>query len=162
MFVTIKAVAARPLHRALACVVFVGIVAGCTNQPGLFPNSDPRLRKTSTQFAADAARRHYEADAPTTTPTYAQAQIDYQTKNISLENLTDTDWTNVEVWIDQKFVLFIPVMEKQTAKSLTFDMFFDSDGNFFTEYGQTPLKPTIDIYRDGKLFTSIPYTLPDH
>jgi hypothetical protein len=162
MFVTNKSFAARTVRLLLACVVLGTVAAGCSSQPGLFPNSDPRLRKTSTQFAADAARRHYEADAPTSQPTYAQAQIDYQTKTISLENLTDTDWSAVEVWINKKYVLFIPVMEKQTAKSLSFDMFFDGDGNFFTEAGEPSLSPTIDLYRDGKLFTGVPYTLPDH
>jgi len=161
MFVSIKVIA-KSLTRVLAGVVFMGMVAGCSNQAGIFANPDSGLQKTSTQFAADAAKRHYEADAPTAAQTSARAIINFQSKTIDLENLTAGDWSNVEVWLNKKFVLFIPLMEKQTAKPLYFDMFFDTDGNYFGEQGQTPLSPTIDLYRDGKMYTGVPFTLPDH
>jgi hypothetical protein len=162
MFVSIKAVTANSLTRLAAVVVFVSLAGGCSNQQGIFANPDKSLQKSSTQFAADAAKRHYEADAPTVAQTSARAIINFQSKTIDLENLTAGDWSNVEVWLNKKFVLFIPIMEKQTAKPLYFDMFFDTDGNYFGEYGQTPLSPTIDIYRDGKMYTGVPFTLPDH
>src|SRR5579859_3964297 len=38
-------------------VMAVALLAGCEGRPSLLPNSDPDLRKTSTQFAADAAKR---------------------------------------------------------------------------------------------------------
>jgi type IV pilus biogenesis protein CpaD/CtpE len=150
------------LKRLLTGAALVGSLAGCTNQPGLFTNNHPHQNKTETQFAADSAKRHYEADAPAVADTTGRAQIDYQTKTVVLDNLTTDDWSNVEVWLDKKYVVFVPVMEKQTAKNLNFDMFFDDSGNYFTEYSLGNMKPVIDIYRDGKMFTGVPFTLPDH
>ena len=46
----------RPLF--LAAVVTLGPLVGCAGRPSLIPNSDPALRKTSAQFASDAAKRH--------------------------------------------------------------------------------------------------------
>jgi len=40
-------------------------VIGCSGGRRVFPNSDPSLNKTSTEFAVDAAKRFpFKADAP--------------------------------------------------------------------------------------------------
>jgi hypothetical protein len=135
-------------------VLAIGMMAaltGCDGMTSLFANSDPSLRKTPTEFAADAAKRHYEADAPTATDSGARAQYDLTVREISLTNTTDTDWSNVEVWVNRKYVVYLPQIEGRTDKSLNFNMFFDDSGNRFdTDGGRQPIK-SIEVFMDGKM-----------
>src|SRR5437764_432304 len=58
---------------------------GCAGRPSILPNGDPALRKTSTQFAADAAKRHpYKATAPRGGEAVARAEADYMFKHVNL------------------------------------------------------------------------------
>jgi hypothetical protein len=135
-------------------------VGGCVSdgQPALFPNPDPNLRKSSAQLAADAAKRAYEADAPKGGQAAARAQYELMDHRFDIVNLSDADWDNVEVWVNQKYVVFVPRMQKNEDKRLDFEMFFDRDGHHFsTEGGKTPVQ-SLELYRDGKLFT-VPATL---
>src|SRR5205814_340564 len=67
---------------------FVLMLAGCSGRAELFPNSDVALRKTSTQFAADAARRFpYKLEAPRAGEAQARAQVGYVLDVLEGENL---------------------------------------------------------------------------
>ena len=78
--------------------------------------------------------------------------------NFFFVNLSDADWSGVEVWINQKYVLLVPSMPRNIAERLDFTMFFDHDGHHFdTQGGKNPLQ-SLEIYRDGKMFT-VPATL---
>ena len=47
-----------------AALITCGLIMGCEGRSTLIPNSDPALRRTSTEFAADAAKRFpYPTDA---------------------------------------------------------------------------------------------------
>jgi hypothetical protein len=130
------------------------VAAGCAGEgePTLIPNGDKALRKTSTEFAADAAKRNYEADAPKGEVADARAEFDLTYHKFDLANLSNADWSNVEVWVDQKFVLNVPVFAANSAETLDFDMFFDRDGHHFqTTRGKSPVE-SLQIYRDGKMY----------
>ena len=68
-------------------------------------------------------------------------------------NLSKNDWSNVEVWVNQKYVLFIPEMQHDVDKKLDFEMFYDRDGHHLdTQHGKYPIK-TIEFCLDGKLYS---------
>lgn len=128
---------------------------GCVGEtsPGILPNNDPTLRESGRQLRDDASKRVYEADAPRGGEAEARAQYNLMSKNFDLVNLSDEDWQRVDVWINQKYVLHVARMEKQVAKRLDFDMFYDQNGEHFkTEDGNNPLQ-SLEIFCDGKMYT---------
>jgi hypothetical protein len=134
---------------AAALLALGGCVEG---RPTLLPNADSSLRKNSTQFAADAAKRTYEADAPKSDLTIARAQYNLMESQFDMANLTNWDWKNIEVWVNQKYVLSLPELTKNSGVALNFQLFYDSDGHHFeTHWGGNPVK-SLQIYADGKMY----------
>jgi len=145
------------------CLLFVALsvcVWGCVGEttPALIPNPDPSLRKNSAQLSADAVRREYELNAPRGGTAPARADYNLMSRNFELANLSGQDWANVEVWVNQQYVVFVPKMEQNNAKRLDFKMFYDRDGKHFdTEGGKNPLV-SLEIYKDGQMW-AVPATL---
>ena len=141
----------------------MSFLAGC-NTPTIFPNSDPNLRKTSTQFAAEAAKHHpYKADAPRAGEAAGRAEVDYNLGQVRLVNLSDTDWHDMELWVNQKYEVTVPYVAKTnpgkpTFELLVFRLLFDDKGNHFPTYGAHVDK--VEIYRDGKMY-DVPLRLAD-
>src|SRR5436190_23936549 len=85
-----------------------GMLAGCAGRAEIFPNSEPALRHTAAEFAADAAKRFpYKADAPRG-GTVQRAQVGYSVNKIEIENLGETDWDDVEIWVNKSYVVWLP------------------------------------------------------
>ena len=138
---------------------FLGLAAvmtGCAGRPSIFPNSDPALRKTSTEFAVDAARRFpYKADAPQGGDAIGRAQVGYMVHTIEIANNSADTWKNVEVWVNQKYVVFVPQMPPHILKSLPFQMFYDDQGHYFPTENRKEndtLVKKVEIYTDGKMY----------
>src|SRR4051812_10691708 len=117
------------LRRLRGCVLLtttgalLTLAAGCAGRPSLVPNRDPALQKTSAQFAADAAKRFpYKSDVPQAGEAVARAQVRYAMKYLDVVNLSDQDWNNVEIWVNEKYVVFLPQMKAKDFKSLPFEM----------------------------------------
>src|SRR5689334_16599582 len=110
-------------HIALVVAVVLTFLAGCAGRPSLFPNSNPDLRRTSAQFAADAAKRTYRADAEPGT-IKARAAIEYGIKEVQLVNLSDEEWTNVEVWVNERYVCFVPKITPKKLQRINFQMLY--------------------------------------
>ena len=144
----------------LCCAV--GLMAlGCAGRPSMFPNADKNLRKTSAQFAADAAKRHpYKVDAPRGGEAVARTQVDYTIDKISIVNLSEESWEDVEVWINRAYVVHLPVMEPQQLKKIDFQMLFDSQGNSFPTKNSAAMVKQVEIYRGGKMY-DLPVKLTD-
>src|SRR5215217_3536484 len=107
-------------------MIAVAVLAGCSGRPSLIPNADQSLRKPSSQFAADAAKRHpYKTDAPRGGEAVARAQVGYTLNQLDVVNLSQEPWTDVEIWVNQKYVVFVPRMEPNKLKTLNFQMLFD-------------------------------------
>ena len=145
---------------AYLAVTALLLTGGCAGRVSLFPNSDTSLRKTPAQFAADAARRAYPADAPKAGQADGQAQVAYELDRVELVNLSQEDWTDVEVWLNRDYVVYLPKLEAgtQRVKTLDFRMFYDSQGNSF------PLTKVVvkdlELVRGGKVYT-IPFRQAD-
>ncbi|HEX8342091.1 MAG TPA: hypothetical protein VF624_14390, partial [Tepidisphaeraceae bacterium] len=76
-----------PFAVLASAALFAGLHTGCAGRAELIPNSDPALRKTAAEFAADAAKRHpYKADAPSGGQAKATAEIGYVLDRIDLLN----------------------------------------------------------------------------
>ena len=142
-------------------VIAVAVLAGCSGRPSLIPNPDKSLRKTSSQFAADAAKRHpYKKDAPRGGEAVARAQVGYTLNQLDVVNLSQEPWNDVEVWVNQKYVVFVPVMEPNKLKTLNFQMLFDDQGNYFPTENKKTLVTKVEVFRDGKMY-DVPVKLGD-
>jgi hypothetical protein len=141
----------------LALAAFVG----CAGRPALIPNPDPNLRKTSAQFAADAATRHpYKAAAPRGGEAIARAQVGYTLNRIDLVNLSHEEWANVEVWVNQDYVVFLPKVEPNKLKILNFELLFNGQGVSFPRDNSKVLVNKVEVFKDGKMF-DVPVRLGD-
>src|SRR5690348_84769 len=113
-----------PVAMLILAVVAASLV-GCSGRAELFPNSDVSLRKPSTAFAADAAKRFpYKLDAPRAGQAEARAQVGYQLDVLEIVNLSNEEWNDVEVWVNQQYVVSLKKMEPHVLKRLTFQMLF--------------------------------------
>ena len=145
---------------AAVSVMGMAVVMGCSSDgsPSPFANPDPLLRKSSAELAADAAKRSYESDSPRGGVAPARAQYELMSRRLDIVNLSDTDWSDVEVWINKDFVVDVPKMAKNDDKKLDFEMFYDRDGHHFrTEDGANPIK-NVEICHDGTMY-SVPATM---
>jgi hypothetical protein len=142
----------------VAAALFAG---GCAGRVSMIPNPDPNLRKSSTQFAADAVSRHpFKADAPKAGEAVARAEVGYTLNRIDLVNLSNEDWNDVEVWVNQQYVVHLPKMEHGRLKILPFQMLYDDKGNYFPLDNRKVLVNQVSLYRDGKLY-DVPVKLGD-
>src|SRR3954467_9794437 len=101
------------LRRCAASALVLGLAAacGCTDRPTIFDNPDPNLRLSSSELRGDAlARFPYRAEAPKSSEINARAQVAYAINRMDLVNFSSSDWTDVEVWVNQKYVCHIPKM----------------------------------------------------
>jgi hypothetical protein len=154
---------ARTWHRARLAIAVVAMAAlvglgGCGARLPLLPNSDPALRKKPADFAADAALRHpFKDDAPSGGEAKGRADVDYSNGFVEVVNLSDEDWNDVEFWINRRYVVFVPKLEKNGPKvtTLNFWMFYDEKGNaFHTTNGPDATRITqLEMYRAGKMYT---------
>jgi hypothetical protein len=134
-------------------------LAGCAGRAELWPNGDPLLRKTSTQFAADAAKRFpYKADAPRGGQALANAEVGYFLDRLDVTNLSDVEWTDVEVWVNGAYVVQLPRLEPRAIKSVPFQAIFNAQGQSFPTRQGSWFRPQplmidkVELYRDGKLY----------
>jgi hypothetical protein len=128
---------------------------GCETQVVLVPNQDPSLRKPVKAFAADAAKRQYEADAPKVADTDFRGQYALILRRIDLANISERDWDNVEVWVNGKYVVYCPTFAKKSDKSLAFRLFYDNQGHRFdTDSGKNPIQ-SLEVYRDGVMYSVV-------
>jgi hypothetical protein len=150
--------------RRLAVVAWVlgaALVVGCAGRPSIFPNSDPGLRKTSAEFAADAAKRSYPSTAPRGGDAQAQASVDHGLLNrIDVSNLSDATWNNVEVWVNEKYVVNIPTWPAKRMEQITFQMLYDRDGKSFPVDNKQYRVHALEVFYDGKLY-NVPRRLAD-
>jgi hypothetical protein len=130
---------------------------GCQDRTSFIPNSDPALRKTKSEFARDAMQRQpYHADAPRGGKLNGRASADYGDDNLLIANLSAEDWTKVEVWVNQQYVVFVPKIEGHaaSAKTIDFTMMYDRMGRPFPSENKSPesMVHKVEIYRDGKMY----------
>ncbi len=144
---------------ALALVASLGM--GCSGRPSMLPNSDKTLRKSSAQFSSDAAKRFpYKSDAPRAGQAVARAQVGYTMNQLEVVNLYDETWTDVEIWVNEKYVVRVPTMKPKELKVLNFQMLFNDKGDYFPVNNKTVRINRVEAYRDGQMW-DIPVALAD-
>src|SRR5438034_8008458 len=118
-----------------SCCVSLGLLAvavGCGGRVSVMPSSDPALRRKPAEFAADAAHRcPYKADAPRGGEINGRAQAGYWVDHLDVANLSNTDWDNVEVWVNQAYVVHVPKIPGRRTWTFNFEMLYDSAGHHF-------------------------------
>lgn len=135
--------------------------AGCEGRPALIPVSDPDLKRTSAQFAADAAKRTYPASAPHGGDAEAMADVDHGFRNrIQVENLSSDTWNGVELWVNEKYVVYLPQWPSKTLKKINFSMLYDRDGQSFPTSNKTVRVDKLEMLMNGKLY-NVPKRLAD-
>ena len=139
--------------------VNVCLLGGCDSRVSFLTNSNPSLRKSPADFATDAANRHpFKEDVASGGEAKGRAMVDYGSDTLEIVNLSDEDWNNVEIWVNRKFVVFIPQIGKNAPKTttLSFQMLYDGAGNSFPTNNmleETNRIHQLEMLRDGKLYT---------
>jgi len=111
------------------------------------------LRKPSTAFAADSAKRFpYKLDAPRAGSAKARAQVGYALDVLEVVNLSEEDLANVELWVNQEYCVFLPRMEKNRLKKLTFQMLFNEKGYSFPTDNKLLRINKLEMFWDGKMY----------
>ena len=145
----------------LAAALAVLVLTGCAGRPSVLPNSDKNLRKTSAEFAADAAKRNYPATAPRGGDAQAQGSVDYGFENhVEAVNLSGDTWNQVELWVNEKYVVFVPVWQPRQLLQVGFKMLYDRDGQTFPTNNKEIQVQKLEVFRDGKLY-GVPVRLAD-
>jgi hypothetical protein len=152
----------RVLAVAVVTVVFALAGGGCAGRVAIMPNSDKALNRTPAQFAAEAAKQSYPTDMADGGTAEARAQVAYEVDQIQLLNLSQEDWTDLELWVNRKYVIHLPRLEagKKRVKTVTFLMLYDDQGNPFPSDNMKQKIDSLEMVRDGKKYT-IPLVLAD-
>jgi hypothetical protein len=134
-------------------VVCLSVAAGCQGRGALIPPSDPDLKKTAAQFAADSAKRSYPASAPRGGELQAMASIDYGVFNrVEIMNLSDEAYDDVEIWMNEKYVFHASKWPAHSLKKVNFATLYDRDGEPFPMDNRKARISKIEVLKDGKLF----------
>ena len=122
--------AAAPIALALLAL------AGCTRNATWLPNSDGALNKPAKEFAADAASRFpYPGDAPRGGEFQARAEVGYDANVINLANFSGGPLTDVELWVNRSYVVFLPRVEVGKTKFIPFKVIYNDQGQHLPESG---------------------------
>lgn len=136
-----------------AALVAGGGGFGCAGRAELLPNSDKNLRRTAAEFAADAAKRFpYKADAPRGGDLAGRSQVGYSLNVLEVINLSENDWTDVEVWVNKTHVVSLPLMERNKLKRIPFQAIYDSNGANFPTNNKTVRVQTVEVFMGGKMY----------
>jgi hypothetical protein len=152
----------RSLALSVAMLAAAISTVGCAGRVSLLPNSDRARRQTPAQFAAQAAKRSYPVDMPDGGVIEGRAQVAYESNYIQVLNLSSEDWTDIELWVNRKYVVHVPRIEAGTkrVKSFTFMMLYDDQGNPFPSDNRKQMIDSLEIVKDGKRY-GIPLKLAD-
>lgn len=139
------------------------VTVGCAGRAELWPNSDPALRRTSAEFAADSAKRFpYKANAPRGGTALGRAQVGYTLNKIEIVNNGPEDWNDVEIWLNKQYVVHLPVLKARAGKvtSIPFQAIFNDQGHSFPTDNTKTLINKVEVYYGGKMY-DVPCQLAD-
>jgi hypothetical protein len=148
--------------RVLSLLVVGLMVVGCSSgRPTLIPNADPELRKSSAEFAAEAAKRFpYPADAEKGGRAMARAQVGYALDLLEVVNQSKEEWNDVTVWVNRSYNVHLKKMSPQQLKRLPFQMIYNDKGQYFPLDNRKSLIQQVELFQNGKLY-EVPLQLAD-
>ncbi|MCC6238831.1 MAG: hypothetical protein IT448_00810 [Phycisphaerales bacterium] len=146
----------------LFCLAALGLLIGCASgRPTLIPNADADLRKSSAEFAADAAKRFpYPAAAQRGGQAMGRAQVGYALDVLEIVNQSKEDWNDVTVWINDSYVVHLSKMQPQKLKRIPFQMIYNDKGQYFPLDNRKVLMEKVELYQGGVLY-DVPLQLAD-
>lgn len=136
----------------LGVVGVLGGVLGCDNTPGIMPQSDPALRGAPTKFAQAASGLSYPESARTTEELTARAQVGHALNVVQVANLSRQDWTDVQVWVNQQYVISVPSIPAGTLRTLSFHLLFDPQGKPFPIDNRSVQVNKVEVLLGGQLY----------
>lgn len=105
------------------------MVGGCASgSNSLLQNPNKDLRKHRKEFVADAATRSYPTTAQSVATSPIRGEVDYQIDVINLVNLSDTEWKDVEVWVNGRYVCSLTTLPAKKQVGINFGSLFDNQG----------------------------------
>lgn len=135
--------------------------AGCTQRSSPLLANDKALRRPSVELAAESVKRFpFKADAPRGGEAVARAQVGYSLNVLEIANRSDENWTNVEIWVNKSYVVFLPAFEPGKLKRIPFSAIFNDAGQHFPLNNRNDLIKVVELYRDGKMY-DVPLQLAD-
>ena len=135
---------------AALLVLFLAL-SGCSKP--LLPTSDPDLKKNYMELASDAAKRAYPSGAPRGGEAVARANIDHGMMNqIKVINLSDQDWSDVDLWANERYVIHLSHWTKGQLRKIGFKQLFDTSGKSFPIDNKSARIEKVEIFHDGKLY----------
>jgi hypothetical protein len=139
-------------------------VGGCSRTPpALIPNNDKSLRKTAREFAQDAkTRQPYKADVPKAGTAVARAQVGYSADQVEVVNLSDETWNDVEIWVNERYVVHVTQMKPFDLKVINFRMLYNEKNQAFPMFNTTDAKRVekVEVLWAGQMF-NVPVALAD-
>jgi hypothetical protein len=141
----------------------VAFLVGCEGRPAFVPNTDPALNRTSTQFAADAAKRFpYPSSLPHPGTAQGRAEVDVMLTRLQILNSSDEDWNDIEIWVNQSYVCHVPSIPKgmQRVETIGFEMLYNTSGDYFSTAGGKNPVTLVEMRRNGKVY-QLPIVLAD-
>ena len=118
------------LMLTMAAISLAGCATDTTNvNPATNPSTNPSVKQSHPSFPAYAASRQYPADLPKVDEKNVYAEVEYQLDAIHLINFGDKDLANVEVWVNEHYVMFVGALPLKQQRGVTFNVLFDSAGH---------------------------------
>lgn len=137
------------MRHTIALLAFLAL-AGCRNATWL-PNTDGALNKPAKEFAADAAARFpYPADAPRGGEFLARAEVGYDANVINLGQFSGAPLSDVELWVNKSYVVFLPNIETGRAKLIPFKVIYNDQNQHLPEKGV--MVESVELKVNGTLY----------
>ena len=80
---------------------------------------------------------------------------------LEIANQSDTDWNDVELWVNQSYVVHLPLLKAHAEKvtSIPFQAIFNDKGRSFPTDGKTHIDK-VEVYYGGTMY-DVPKQLAD-
>ena len=125
------------------------------------PNDNPALRKKPAEFAADAATRHpYPAGVPVAETYDVRAEADYLFDNLDLLNFSGRPFEDVEVWVNETYVVHLPVLPDGDVQEIPFRAMYDGTGDHFPTNNRRAQIETVRLLVQGEAL-DVPMDIKD-
>lgn len=143
-------------------VLLVLALTGCTGGYTTFtPNALDSLNRKPAQLAADSAKRTYPSDVPSAKTNFIRGEAQYTFDHLHLLNLTDEPMQDVEVWVNERFVVHLPTFPtKPFIVKIPFRALYDQDAIHFPTNNRATTVRKVQVLVDGELL-DVPVDIAD-
>ncbi len=76
----------------------------------------------------------------------------YTLKRVEIVNFTGQDLEDIEVWVNRRYVCYVPKMQDRQLKEIHFPMLYDEQGKTFHIDKDNVRVEKVELFKDGKLY----------